>query len=323
MTQLGMTMLGQAGYLWEQGSDHIKSMAIAQGIFSAIGAGATIFSGYISWWEPVFMMLGGGLFVAGFMLCFYAPLYPFILFTLGALTWLMVCVEFMIALPLVALGVTHPEGHDFLGKAEIALMLTLSACLRPVLMIFGYIGGMVMSFIGFSAVNYMFSSVMVFVFGNMYLADGTKHALPAQGTTPTVFQSIFGVVTNDWTGATSQANSKSVFSGNETTDMLLIPLLMVFYGYIVVEIVHYCFTMIHQLPDQVLRWIGGPVQQDRTQGVADKIKSGVQSAAKQAGDMGGKGAMGEGKASGGAIGGSVGGGIQVGMDIAKMAAAGG
>jgi|GEM_PF-2723201 len=324
MTQLGMTMMGQAGYLWDQGSTYIKNMALATGVFSAIGAGATIFQGYMSWWEPVFLMLGGGLFVAGFMLCFYAPLYPFVLFTLGAINWLMVCVEFMIALPLVALGITHPEGHDFLGKAEIALMLTLSACLRPVLMIIGYVGAMVMSFIGFSAVNYMFSSVMVAVFGNMPMSVLPRikpQVDQLYQNTPTVFQSIFGVVTNDWSGQTGQSKTKFMFTGSETSDMLLIPLLMVFYGYIVVEVVNFCFSMIHQIPDQVLRWIGGPVGQDRTQGVANKIQSGVQGAAKQAGDTAGKGAMNQGKAVGGAIGGSVGAGITVASDVAKMVGA--
>jgi defect-in-organelle-trafficking protein DotA len=247
----------------------------------------------MSWWEPVYIAIGGSLFVGGFMLCFYAPLYPFVLYLLGAINWLMVCVEFMIALPLVALGVTHPEGHDFLGKAEVALMLVLSACLRPVLMVFGFIGGMIMSFIGFSVVNYMFANVLVSVFG-----DFSKYG----DHTPSVVTSIFGVVTQDWSGNTDQMTSQNKFTGSATTDMILIPLLMVFYGYIVVEVVHFCFTLIHQLPDQVLRWIGGPVAQDRTQGAADKIQSGATSSAKQAGDLQGKSAVEQGKASGVAIG---------------------
>jgi defect-in-organelle-trafficking protein DotA len=311
MNQLGQALLSSAGNVWEQGSTQIQMMAAWEGVWSQVLPGASIFQAFISWWEPVFIMVGGGFFVAGFMLCFYAPLYPFVLFLLGALNWLMVCVEFMIALPLVALGVTHPEGHDFLGKAEIALMLILSACLRPVLMIFGFIGGMVMSFIGFSAVNYMFSNVLVTVFG-----DFSKYG----AKTPSVMTSIFGVVTGDFSGKTDQSMSGDHFTGHQTTDMLLIPLLMVFYGYLVVEVVHFCFTLIHQLPDQVLRWIGGPVGQDRTQGVADKIQSGVSSSAKQMSDTQGKSAMAAGKASGAEVGGIIGGSLQLGMDAAKMAA---
>ena len=310
MTQLGQTMLGAAGQLWDNGYQTIYNMALWQGIFSGIAPGSTIFSGFISWWEPVFVAVGGGLFAAGFMLCFYAPLYPFVLYLLGAINWLMVCVEFMIALPLVALGVTHPEGHDFLGKAEVALMLTLSACLRPVLMVLGFMSGMVMSFIGFSAINYMYSSVLAFVFNG---GDQTTQGLP-------VVRAIYGVVTSDWSGQTDQANmTHSTFGGSQTTDMILIPLLMVFYGYLVVEVVHFCFTLIHQLPEQVLRWIGGPVGQDRTQGVADKIQSGVSGAVKQAGDLQGKATTGAGNAQGGAVGGSIGAGISVAKEAAGMA----
>ena len=310
MTTLGRVMLGAAGQLWDNGYQVIYSMAIAQGIMTGIAPGGTIFSGFISWWEPVFVAVGGGLFASGFMLCFYAPLYPFVLYLLGAINWLMVCIEFMIALPLVALGVTHPEGHDFLGKAEVALMLTLSACLRPVLMVLGYVSGMVMSFIGFSAINYMYSSVLAFVFNG---GDQTTQGLP-------VVRAIYGVVTSDWTGQTDQAHmTHSAFGGSQTTDMILIPLLMVFYGYLVVEVVHFCFTLIHQLPEQVLRWIGGPVVQDRTQGVADKIQSGVSGAVKQAGDLQGKATTGAGNAQGGAIGGSIGAGLSVAKEAVGMA----
>ena len=77
------------------------------------------------------------------------------------------------------------------------------------------------------------------------------------------------------------------FTGYEITDFLLIPLLLVFYGFIVVEVVNQCFSLIHILPDMVLRWIGGPVQQDRTEGLAQKVGSSVQGAAKQIGEIGG------------------------------------
>ena len=101
--------------------------------------------------------------------------------------------------------------------------------------------------------------------------------------------------------------------------MMVIPLLMVFYGYIVVEVVHFSFTMIHQLPDQVMRWIGGPVAQDRTQGIADKIKSGMSSASKQASDTIGKGTVDGGKAAGSETGGGIGMGISVAESAAKTA----
>jgi defect-in-organelle-trafficking protein DotA len=338
--QLGHTMIGAAGNLWRQGSNAIIGMSTAAGVWSAMLPDGQIFDSWLSWWEPVMVTVGAALFAGGFMLTFYAPLYPFVLYLLGALNWLMVCVEFMIALPLVALGVTHPEGHDFLGKAEVALMLTLSACLRPVLMVFGYLGGILLSYIGFSAVNYMFSSVLYDVFSNAGLmGDPSGHLINRTANvatydssqdqsylyahTPSVMNSIFGVVTGNYEGGKDQASSHGAFSGSSIADYLLIPILMVFYGYIVVEVVHFCFTLIHQLPDQVLRWIGGPVSQDRTQGVADKIQQGVSSAAKQASEMQGKATSGEGKAVGKSAGGSWAAGQAIAEDVMKMAAGGG
>ena len=78
-------------------------------------------------------------------------------------------------------------------------------------------------------------------------------------------------------------------------------------------------SMIHQLPDQVMRWIGGPVAQDRTQGIADKIKSGMSSASKQASDTIGKGTVDGGKAAGSETGGGIGMGISVAESAAKTA----
>ena len=227
----------------------------------------------------------------------------------------------LVALPLAALGVTHPEGHDFLGKAEVALMLTLSACLRPVLMVLGYVAGIILSYIGFSAVNYMFSiSCWIFLpVEQPQLVIQVTLIIIRISSTPALFNSMVGVVTGDWTGATTQNQSQDHFSGNSTTDMMVIPLLMVFYGYIVVEVVHFSFTMIHQLPDQVMRWIGGPVAQDRTQGIADKIKSGMSSASKQASDTIGKGTVDGGKAAGSETGGGIGMGISVAESAAKTA----
>ncbi len=319
LTSLGGQMLAAAGKLWVDGADNINTMAAWAGVLNAVQPGSTILQAAMSWWEPMIIAIGGGLFVAGFMLTFYAPIYPFILFLMGALNWLMVCVEFMVALPLAALGVTHPEGHDFLGKAEVALMLTLSACLRPVLMVLGYVAGIIMSYIGFSAVNYMFSNILLDIFGGSTTPAGNAGGDTSYGSTPALFDSMVGVVTGDWTGATTQNQSQNYFSGNSTTDMMIIPLLMVFYGYIVVEVVHFSFTMIHQLPDQVMRWIGGPVAQDRTQGIADKIKQGMSSAAKQGADTVGRGTVDGGKAIGGETGGGIGMGISVTESAAKTA----
>lgn len=71
-------------------------------------------------------------------LAIYAPLIPFMIFTVGALGWLLIVVEAVIAAPLIALGLIMPAG-DELGKVETALMILSNIFLRPILMIFGFL----------------------------------------------------------------------------------------------------------------------------------------------------------------------------------------
>ncbi len=102
----------------------------------------------------------------GATLAVYTPMIPYMLFTFGALNWLIGTVETMIAAPIVAIGLLHPEGHEMWGLAEKALMLILNIFLRPGLMIFGMIAGMLMSFAVVMLINYAFLNVMSMISPN-------------------------------------------------------------------------------------------------------------------------------------------------------------
>lgn len=303
MYTLGQACLNAAGHIWADGPTAIGLSAAAAGICTSISPGATIINQMMSWMQPMYIMSGLGLFVAGFMLTFYAPLYPFLLFTFGAIGWIISVMESM-----VALGMTHPEGHDFLGKAEQALMLLLGVFIRPVLMVIGFLGGLILSYVSFSIANYGFSQVLAAVFHNASSVNFT----PSKNIS--VMNAVWGVVTGDGSGNTSQG---SFFSGHDVTDMLILPLLLVFYGFIVIELVNQSFSMIHVLPDMVLRWIGGPVQQDRSEQTVQKIGSQVGGAAKQVGEIGGSAQAHMGGAAGSTAGDSVG----MGVSTQRMLAA--
>ncbi len=101
--------------------------------------------------------------VLGSVLSYYVPLIPFFLFTFGAITWFAVVLEAVLAAPLVALGITHPEGHDFLGKAEQSIMLLASVFLRPMLMVFGLIFGIILSYVALSVFNRGFAIAVQFL----------------------------------------------------------------------------------------------------------------------------------------------------------------
>ncbi|KPJ67145.1 MAG: hypothetical protein AMJ43_05695 [Coxiella sp. DG_40] len=113
---------------------------------------------------PLVIAVTAPMFVAGAILSVYLPLVPFMFFTFGIISWLIFVIEAMAAAPLVALGVTHPEGHDLMGKAEQALMLWLSVFLRPIAMIIGLIAGIVLLYIAVSVLNAGFGGIVDDIF---------------------------------------------------------------------------------------------------------------------------------------------------------------
>jgi conjugal transfer/type IV secretion protein DotA/TraY len=119
---------------------------------------------------PLVIAVTGPMFLTGVILSTYVPLIPFMLFTFGIISWLIFVIEAMAAAPLVALGITHPEGHDLMGKAEQALMLWLSVFLRPIAMIIGLIGGMVLIHVAMTVLNAGFGGVV----DSLFLKDVDK-----------------------------------------------------------------------------------------------------------------------------------------------------
>lgn len=132
------------------------STTFAQTMSSVQGAGW----GTMMMWTIVigpfylFIML---FFTMGGMLAVYMPLIPYMLFIFGAIGWFIATIETMVAAPIVALGVLHPDAqHDIWGKAEPAIMLILNVFLRPTLMIFGMIAAMLVSYVVLNLINATF-----------------------------------------------------------------------------------------------------------------------------------------------------------------------
>ncbi len=80
----------------------------------------------------------GVMWSIGAMLAIYCPLIPYMIFTLGALGWIMVVVEAIVAAPIIALGVVLPSGDD-ISNMHHALTILANIFLRPMLMVFGFI----------------------------------------------------------------------------------------------------------------------------------------------------------------------------------------
>lgn len=109
---------------------------------------------------PMFFALFGILITMGGLLAVYVPLIPYIVFTVGAIGWLLAVIETMVAGPLVAIGIISPSGqHELLGKAEPALMLLFNVFLRPSLMIFGLMAAIYLASVVVTMINAAFWSV--------------------------------------------------------------------------------------------------------------------------------------------------------------------
>lgn len=123
--------------------------------------------------STVVIGIGLAFFAQAVLLGIYVPLIPFIMFTFGVLGWFMIVIEAMVAAPIVALGATIPEGNEVYGKAVPALMLVANLCLRPVLMLFGLYGAILLADVVIVYFTQGFDILFVRLFGvttaqNMY-----------------------------------------------------------------------------------------------------------------------------------------------------------
>ena len=128
-------------------------------IFSGAAQAATLFCYSLDKVVmEAYLPLGAGIammfFSLGVLMGLYLPFILLFLFLFGVIAWLIAVVEAMVAAPLIAMGVTHPEGHDLLGKAEQSVMLLLGVFLRPSAMIIGLLIAITLNYIMLGFLNY-------------------------------------------------------------------------------------------------------------------------------------------------------------------------
>jgi len=175
----------------------------------------------------------------GALIGIYVPMIPYVVFSMGAIGWLITTIEAMVAGPLVALGILSPSGHhEILGKAEPALSLLFSIFLRPTLMIFGMMTAMVFAPVAVGMIYAGFSSTAK-------LISVAWQADPLQGV-----------------------------------------LFIAVYVLLIITVLNKVFSIIHIVPDKVMRWISGHAAQEGIGGEGEALgeqKRGVEGAAGVAG----------------------------------------
>lgn len=124
---------------------------------------------------PLILGFMGAFLVLGGLLAVYTPMIPYIIYVMGVIGWFGSTIEAMIAAPLVALGILSPSAHnhEILGKADHALMILFSIFLRPTLMIFGMISGMLLATVAITLINATYNTAVISITSTQLGAKGT------------------------------------------------------------------------------------------------------------------------------------------------------
>lgn len=180
----------------------------------------------------------------GFIMAVWIPIIPVLIFSLVLIGWFFTLIEALVAAPLVAVGITHPEGHDFLGQAQQSFMLLLMVFLRPVLILFGLLTSVILLYFVVYVINIGFLTTLL------------------------------NVLTNDVLIA---SNSNHIYFA------IVIMSFCIIYAYILSSAVTMTFSNIYRVPERVSIWIGGQPEQSPISQILDKTKAQIGQAASQAG----------------------------------------
>ncbi len=295
LANMGVMYINFSANLWMM----LLNLAVTSAIIPLFGL--FIFA-LIALAMPLLLAWIGIMVSVGFTTAYYIPILPYMIFTFGTLAWMISVIEAMVAAPIVALGVTHPEGHDAFGKGEAAIMILMNIFLRPALMIIGYIGAIALCYVGVWLLNAGFDH-----------AIGYVQSSPSNN--PEACQtSAWGMCGSTWSGSYGSLEEinlnnsinapgsgtgvkTGVYKATEYNDWAGIYAYffsILIYTTMYLVIVQKSFTLISLLPDKVLRWIGGTpesIGQEATQwGEEVKTKAGEAGKATQdaQGQMGNK-----------------------------------
>lgn len=164
------------------------------------------------------------MFTQGFVLGVYLPFLAFLFYTLGVLGWLISVIEAMLAAPLIALGITHPRGHDILGQSEQSLMMMVNTFTKPILLVLGMVFAIKSSHILLDMLNHSFSYAMLEYADLLFGKDTGRLLVPEY---------------------TNQIISIASFLG--------VFLVYTYMAYMALEV---SYSLIVRLPDRLMKWAG-------------------------------------------------------------------
>lgn len=204
---------------------------------------------------PLLIAWMGVMTSIGFATAYYVPFVPYMNFLFGSIAWFTVVIEAMVAAPLIALGVTNPEGHEAFGKGESSIMILLNVFLRPALMVIGFISAISLSYVSVWLINEGFYNALQFM-GGAATDGGMNLSSNYNDVSTTTLQNQ--AAGSDSASAENYREGQSGYYNWAGIYAFFFASLM--YTSLYMIVVQNAFNLIYQLPDKVLRWIGGAAE---------------------------------------------------------------
>jgi hypothetical protein len=171
-------------------------------------------------YEPLGSAISTIFMIWGALFSVFLPAVPYLILMFSLIGWIFIIIEAMIASPLVALGLTHPSTHQFLGASDQTLMMFFLLALRPVTIMIATCMAM---FLSKNAIFFLNEGILRFM--EFYFAGivASKTATSVEG-------------------------------------VILLMSVMMIYSYVVFIVLIQSFSIIGMLPDKIGSWIGvGPM----------------------------------------------------------------
>ncbi|MDE1153900.1 MAG: DotA/TraY family protein [Micavibrio sp.] len=137
LTDTGHYVLGLGASIW-------VGVAILQTVTSASSWGFSLNAGFASSaFVNLLATIATSMIMGGMAIAFYLPVLPFLRVAMAVMTWMTAVFEAVVMLPVAALMHLNTTGAGFVGNARSVWILWFEVLLRPILVVIGFVGGMV------------------------------------------------------------------------------------------------------------------------------------------------------------------------------------
>lgn len=215
------------------------------GLAGALPDGLSAIGGFLDAASKIFTTIATLGLSVGFVLYYVIPFMPFIYFYFAVGAWIKTVFEAMVGVPLWALAHLRIDGYGLPGESAMSgYLMILEIFLRPILTVFGLIGALII----FTAMVRTLNDIFDLVTANLAGFDNNPCDAAAGGC------SFSDSVTID------PANTVVTDLLKFKRDVIDEFFFTIIYTIIVYMLATASFKMIDQVPQQILRWMGGGAQ---------------------------------------------------------------